>query len=36
VAERMRALADPEVRRRLNEGAHSEPAGIIRGQIDPS
>jgi N-acyl-D-aspartate/D-glutamate deacylase len=27
----MRALADPEVRRRLNEGAHSEDAGILRG-----
>jgi N-acyl-D-aspartate/D-glutamate deacylase len=31
VAERLRALADPEVRRRLNEGAHSEEAGILRG-----
>ena len=31
VAERMRALADPEVRRRLDEGAHSEEAGILRG-----
>ena len=31
VPERMRALADPEVRRRLNEGAHSEEAGILRG-----
>jgi cytochrome P450 len=31
VAERMRALADPEVRRRLNEVAHSEAAGILRG-----
>jgi N-acyl-D-aspartate/D-glutamate deacylase len=31
VAERIRALADPEVRRRLNEGAHSEEAGILRG-----
>ena len=31
VAERLRALADPEVRRRLDEGAHSEEAGILRG-----
>jgi N-acyl-D-aspartate/D-glutamate deacylase len=31
VAERLKALADPEVRRRLNEGAHSEEAGILRG-----
>ena len=31
VPERLRALADPEVRRRLNEGAHSEEAGILRG-----
>ncbi len=31
VAERLRALADPQVRRRLNEGAHSEEAGILRG-----
>ncbi|MDT5331282.1 MAG: hypothetical protein QOF31_2579, partial [Mycobacterium sp.] len=30
VAERMRALADPDVRRRLNEGAHSKEAGILR------
>jgi N-acyl-D-aspartate/D-glutamate deacylase len=31
VAERLKALADPEVRRRLDEGAHSEEAGILRG-----
>ena len=31
VAERLRALADPQVRRRLDEGAHSEEAGILRG-----
>jgi N-acyl-D-aspartate/D-glutamate deacylase len=31
VAERLRALADPDVRRRLNEGAQSEEAGILRG-----
>jgi N-acyl-D-aspartate/D-glutamate deacylase len=31
VDERLRALADPEVRRRLNEGAQSEEAGILRG-----
>jgi N-acyl-D-aspartate/D-glutamate deacylase len=31
VPERMKALADPEVRRRLDEGAHSEEAGILRG-----
>lgn len=31
VPERLKALADPEVRRRLNEGAHSEEAGILRG-----
>ncbi|MDT5095838.1 MAG: hypothetical protein QOH60_5201, partial [Mycobacterium sp.] len=31
IAERLRALADPEVRRRLDEGAHSEEAGILRG-----
>src|SRR5246500_1810450 len=31
VAERMRALADPQVRQRLNEGAQSEEAGILRG-----
>ncbi|MBV8928892.1 MAG: amidohydrolase family protein, partial [Mycobacteriaceae bacterium] len=31
VAERLRALADPEVRRRLNDGAQSEEAGILRG-----
>jgi len=29
--ERMRALADPETRRRLSEGASSEEAGILRG-----
>ncbi len=29
VPERIRALADPEVRRRLDEGAHSEEAGIL-------
>ncbi|KUI22730.1 aminoacylase [Mycobacterium sp. GA-1285] len=32
--ERMRALTDPEVRRRLNDGAHSEEAGILRGLAD--
>jgi N-acyl-D-aspartate/D-glutamate deacylase len=31
VAERLRALADRQVRRRLNEGAQSEEAGILRG-----
>jgi N-acyl-D-aspartate/D-glutamate deacylase len=31
VAERLRALADPQLRRRLDEGAHSEAAGILRG-----
>jgi N-acyl-D-aspartate/D-glutamate deacylase len=31
VAERLHALSDPEVRRRLDEGAHSEEAGILRG-----
>ena len=31
VAERLRALGDPQVRRRLNEGAQSEEAGILRG-----
>jgi N-acyl-D-aspartate/D-glutamate deacylase len=31
VPERLKALADPEVRRRLNEGAQSEEAGILRG-----
>ncbi|MBV9512476.1 MAG: amidohydrolase family protein [Mycobacteriaceae bacterium] len=31
VAERIRALAEPDVRRRLNEGAQSEEAGILRG-----
>jgi N-acyl-D-aspartate/D-glutamate deacylase len=31
VPERLRALADPAVRRRLDEGAHSEEAGILRG-----
>ncbi len=29
--ERIKALADPEVRRRLDAGAHSEEAGILRG-----
>jgi hypothetical protein len=32
----MLALAHPEVRRRLNEGAHPEQAGIICGQFDPN
>jgi N-acyl-D-aspartate/D-glutamate deacylase len=31
VPDRLKALADPEVRRRLNEGAHSDEAGILRG-----
>src|SRR6185312_5432731 len=31
VPERLRALADPDVRRRLDEGAHSKEAGILRG-----
>jgi N-acyl-D-aspartate/D-glutamate deacylase len=31
VAERLRALADPQVRQRLNAGAQSEEAGILRG-----
>ncbi|BBZ13238.1 N-acyl-D-amino-acid deacylase family protein [Mycobacterium branderi] len=31
VPERLTALRDPEVRRRLNEGAQSEAAGILRG-----
>ena len=31
VQERLRALADPQIRRRLNDGAHSEEAGILRG-----
>ena len=31
VPERLAALADPEVRRRLNHGAQSEEAGILRG-----
>jgi N-acyl-D-aspartate/D-glutamate deacylase len=30
VPDRLKALADPEVRRRLNEGAQSEEAGILR------
>ena len=31
VSDRLKALADPQVRRRLNEGAHSDAAGILRG-----
>jgi N-acyl-D-aspartate/D-glutamate deacylase len=31
VGERLRVLADPAVRRRLNEGAQSEEAGVLRG-----
>jgi N-acyl-D-aspartate/D-glutamate deacylase len=31
VAERLRALADPQVRQRLNAGAQSKEAGILRG-----
>ena len=31
VPERLAALADPEVRRRLNHGAQSEEAGMLRG-----
>jgi N-acyl-D-aspartate/D-glutamate deacylase len=31
VPERLKTLADPEVRRRMNEGAQSEEAGILRG-----
>jgi N-acyl-D-aspartate/D-glutamate deacylase len=31
IPERLKALADPDVRRRLNEGAQSEEAGILRG-----
>ncbi|MBO0864781.1 MAG: amidohydrolase family protein, partial [Mycobacterium sp.] len=31
VPERLKALADPQVRRRLNDGAQSEEAGILRG-----
>jgi len=31
VPERLKALADPEVRRRLDQGAHSDEAGILRG-----
>ena len=31
VSDRLKALADPQVRRRLNEGAHSDEAGILRG-----
>jgi N-acyl-D-aspartate/D-glutamate deacylase len=31
VAERMKALADPDVRRRMREGADSEEAGVLRG-----
>ncbi len=29
--ERLRALADPQLRQRLDEGAHSEEAGVLRG-----
>ncbi len=32
-AERLNALQDPEVRRRLNEGAHSEDAGALRNLV---
>jgi N-acyl-D-aspartate/D-glutamate deacylase len=32
-AERLTALQDPEVRRRLNEGAHSEDAGALRNLV---
>jgi N-acyl-D-aspartate/D-glutamate deacylase len=31
IAERKRRLADPELRRKLDEGAHSEGAGLLRG-----
>jgi N-acyl-D-aspartate/D-glutamate deacylase len=31
VPQRLAALADPQVRRRLNEGAQSEEAGVLRG-----
>jgi N-acyl-D-aspartate/D-glutamate deacylase len=31
VPERLKALADPQVRRRLDEGAQSEEAGVLRG-----
>jgi N-acyl-D-aspartate/D-glutamate deacylase len=31
VPERLAALADPEVRRRLNDGAQSKEAGVLRG-----
>lgn len=31
VPQRLAALADPQVRRRLDEGAHSDAAGILRG-----
>ena len=34
VPERMRALSDPAVRRRLDEDAHSEEAGMLRGLAD--
>jgi N-acyl-D-aspartate/D-glutamate deacylase len=34
VPERLRALAVPEVRRRLDDGAHSKEAGILRGLAD--
>ncbi len=31
VPERLKALTDPQVRHRLNDGAHSKEAGILRG-----
>ncbi len=34
VGERLVALADPEVRRRMDEGAHSDEAGILRALAD--
>lgn len=34
VDERIRALSDSSVRRRLDEGAHSEEAGLLRGLAD--
>jgi len=33
VAERLAALSDPDVRRRLDEGARSDEAGILRGLV---